>query len=338
MSAFRSIDHGAAPCGIRLVGKIANDSASPPSDGDERGLPTGVEPVHLGVCREPRIEVDPRGVRAQDRPAELDELEQLPRRLVTNDGRVRVAQEPGFHGLGEEGEDAGDGLATHRDVVVFQAVVLAAMRDRVEVQAERVGPGIESRQQAGDPSGEQALLILPDRPVRVVGGEGRLRQDVQAREEPQGLVEIEVADVTPPFLVDQFQGQQAQQGRGGRDHAGAGVTRLPDQVVEAQLGQERPEDEDARDTGLQRRRHLLERAGSDVGNGGALTVGASGRHRCATAYRPSAPEKGGRGIRTRSRSGTDGPVAACCRGYSRICQRRHSAGAHRRRSARNASY
>jgi hypothetical protein len=87
-------------------------------------------------------------------------------------------------------------------------------------------------------------------------------------QESQGLVEIEVADVTTPFLVDQFQGQQAQQCRGGRDHAGAGVTCPPDQVVKAQLGQERPEDEEARDTGLQRRGHLLERAGSDVGNGG----------------------------------------------------------------------
>ena len=138
----------------------------------------------------------------------------------------------------------------------------------MEVQAERVRLGIESRQQAGDPSGEQTLLILPDRTVRIVGGEGRLRQDVQAGEEPQGLVEIEVADVTTPFLVDQFQGQQAQQGRGGRDHAGAGVTGLLDQVVEAQLRQERPEDEEARDAGLQRRSHLLERAGSDIGDGG----------------------------------------------------------------------
>ena len=105
----------------------------------------------------------------------------------------------------------------------------------MEVQAERVGLGIESRQQAGDPSGEQTLLILPDRPVRVVGGKGRLRQDVQAREESQGLVEIEVTDVTTPFLVNQLQGQQAQQCRGGRDHAGAGVTGLLDQVA-ARLG------------------------------------------------------------------------------------------------------
>ena len=44
------------------------------------------DPRIVRVRREPRIEVDPRGVGAQDRPAELDELEQLPGRLVTNDG------------------------------------------------------------------------------------------------------------------------------------------------------------------------------------------------------------------------------------------------------------
>src|SRR3954463_7690980 len=34
ISAFWSIDHGTAPCGIRLVGKTANDSAPPSPDGD----------------------------------------------------------------------------------------------------------------------------------------------------------------------------------------------------------------------------------------------------------------------------------------------------------------
>jgi hypothetical protein len=272
VSAFRRIDHGASPCGIRLIAKTAKDSASPASDRDERRLASGVEPVHLGVRREPRIEVDPRGVGAQDRAAELDELEQLSRCLVANDGRVRVAQQPGFHGLGEERENAGNGLATHRDMVVLQPVVLAAMGDRVEIQAERVGLGIEPGQQLGDPSGEQALLILPDRAVRIVGGESRFGQDVEAGEDPQRLVKIEVADVASPFLVDQLQGQQAQQRRGRRDHAGAGVTGLLDQLAEAQLRQQRPEGEEAGNAGLERRRLLLERACSDVGDSGSCRL------------------------------------------------------------------
>src|SRR5512147_3347618 len=43
MSAVRSVDHCASPCGIWLVGQTAEDSAAPPSDGDERCLAAGVE-------------------------------------------------------------------------------------------------------------------------------------------------------------------------------------------------------------------------------------------------------------------------------------------------------
>jgi hypothetical protein len=153
--------------------------------------------------------------------------------------------------------------------MVFQPVVLAAMRDRVEVQTERVGLGIESRQQLGDPSGEQALLILTRGAVRIVGGEGRFGQDVEAGKESQRLVEIEVADVASPFLVDQLQGQQAQDRRGRRDHVRAGVTGWLDQFLESQLRQERPEDEEAGDSGLERRREFLERTGSGVGDSGS---------------------------------------------------------------------
>jgi hypothetical protein len=62
-----------------------------------------------------------------------------------------------------------------------------------------------------------------------------------------------------PFLVDQLQGQQAQQRRGGRDHAGAGVAGLFDQFSETQLRQERPEDKEAGNACLERRHLLLER-------------------------------------------------------------------------------
>jgi hypothetical protein len=156
--------------------------------------------------------------------------------------------------------------------VIFQPVVLAAMRNRVEVQAERVGLRIESRQQLGDPSGEQSVLILSEGAVRIVGGEGRFRQDVESGKESQRLVEIEVADVAPPFLVDQLEGQQAQQRRGRRDHAGAGVTGLFDEFAETQLRQERPKDKETGNAGLERRRLVPERAGSDVRYSGSCRL------------------------------------------------------------------
>src|SRR5271167_1940158 len=51
MSAFRIIDHSTPPCGIRLVGKTAEDSTTPASNGDERCLAARIEPTHLGVRR-----------------------------------------------------------------------------------------------------------------------------------------------------------------------------------------------------------------------------------------------------------------------------------------------
>ena len=73
-----------------------------------------------------------------------------------------------------------------------------------------------------------------------------------------------------------------------------GITGLFDQFVEAQLCQEPHKGEEARDARLQRRRHLLERAGADIGDGG----GQRKRERSRSvgrdlACRPSALEKGG---------------------------------------------
>ncbi len=45
-----------------------------------------------------------------------------------------------------------------------------------------------------------------------------------------------------------------------------------DQFAETQLRQERPEDEEAGHAGLERGRLVLERAGSDVGDGGSCRL------------------------------------------------------------------
>jgi len=135
----------------------------------------------------------------------------------------------------------------------------------VEVQAERVRLWIELRKQPGYPPGKQSLLVFPNRTVRIVGCESCLWQDVQAGEESQCLVKTEVGDVTPPFLVDQLQSEQAQQRRGCRDHLRARVARLFDEFVESQLCQERPEYEDTRNTSVKWCFGFQERARSDIG-------------------------------------------------------------------------
>src|SRR5262245_5336622 len=87
--------------------------------------------------------------------------------------------------------------------------------------------------------------------IRVVGGERFLGKDIEACEETQGLVEIEVADVAAAFLVEQLQRQQRQESRRCRDHGRARVTSLEDQPVEAELGQQRQEQKDTRHTGAE---------------------------------------------------------------------------------------
>ena len=80
--------------------------------------------------------------------------------------------------------------------------------------------------------------------VGIVGGEGGLGQDVEAREEAESLVEVKVADVTASFLVEQFQSEQAQQGAEGRHHLRAGVVRTMDDLVEVEASQQGQEQED----------------------------------------------------------------------------------------------
>ena len=54
--------------------------------------------------------------------------------------------------------------------------------------------------------------------VGVFGSEGRLGQDVQPGEEAEGLITVKITDVAPPLLVQQLQGEQAQERTGGGHH------------------------------------------------------------------------------------------------------------------------
>jgi len=87
--------------------------------------------------------------------------------------------------------------------------------------------------------------------IRVIGDEGFLGWNVEAGEEPQGFVEVEVIDVAAAFFVEQFQGQEAQQGTGGGDLFRAGIAGILHEAVKAELGQQRQEQENAGDARLQ---------------------------------------------------------------------------------------
>lgn len=121
----------------------------------------------------------------------------------------------------------------------------------MEVQREGVGRGEQRGPQGRHPAAEQAELVLAGGPIRVVGGEGLLGEDVQPGEEAQGLVEVEVIDMAAAFLVEELQRQQGQDRGGGGDHLRAGVGRGGDEPVEADAGQQGKEEEDPGGAGPQ---------------------------------------------------------------------------------------
>jgi hypothetical protein len=85
--------------------------------------------------------------------------------------------------------------------------------------------------------------------VGVVGGVGGLGQDVEAGEQAEGLIEVEIADVTASLLIEQLQRQQAQQSTGGGYHRRARIAGLVDDLVEAQPSQQGQEQKEAGDAG-----------------------------------------------------------------------------------------
>ena len=209
--------------------------------------PTLVDAGEFRIGDHLAVEVQPlRIVSGQPLP-ELDEPHQFARLIGAGQIGVGIAQDPALGLLGEEAEDAGTRLAAAGQEVVVQGGGIAPERDGMEVQREDLPLGEQQWCQGGDPAGEELLLVAPLGAVGVVGGERGLGQDVEAREEAEGLVEVEVADVTAPFLVEQLQGEQAQQGGGGGHHLRAGIARTLDDLVEAEASQQGQEEEDPGD-------------------------------------------------------------------------------------------
>jgi hypothetical protein len=78
----------------------------------------------------------------------------------------------------------------------------------VEVQRELAPVGEQQPAQRLDPPRQQGLLVGPGAAVGVLGREGLLGRDVQAGEQAEGRLEVEVIDVTETLLVKQLQQQE----------------------------------------------------------------------------------------------------------------------------------
>jgi hypothetical protein len=71
----------------------------------------------------------------------------------------------------------------------------------MEVQGEGLGLPEQQAGQAADPAGQEGTLLRAVAAVGVLRQEGLLGQHVEASEQAQGLVEVEVIDVAAPLLV-----------------------------------------------------------------------------------------------------------------------------------------
>ena len=237
----------------------------------------------LGVIDDLAIEVEPLGVGAGHFMPELHEAHQLAVLIVAGQVGVGVTQATAVLFEREERQDARPGLASEGEVMAVERRRVAPEGDRMEVERESLGLWEEDRGQGLDPALQQAALLITNGPVGVGGGERLLGGNVEAGEEADHLVAVEVVDMAPSLLVEQFQGQEREQGACGRDHPRAGIPGLGDEPIEAEPGQEGQEEEGARDAGADGA------AGLEVQLATVGDVGRLGARSCSARTRAEGP-------------------------------------------------
>src|SRR6266702_8842002 len=98
--------------------------------------------------------------------------------------------------MGDKGEDTRARLATLGDVMGVETCRIPARGNGVKIETERRGFWQQQRGHLRQPAVQQPVLLLPLCAVGVVGGEGRLREDIESSEQPERLIKIKVTDVT----------------------------------------------------------------------------------------------------------------------------------------------
>src|SRR5579862_614781 len=127
--------------------------------------------------------------------------------------------------------------------MIVQAVGVASIGDGVKIEVESLGLGEQDRRELGDPAGDEFFLVCSLRAIGIVGGEGFFGQDVEASEEAQSAVKVEVINMAVTFFVEEFQNQETEQGVDSGDHLRAWIFGVTDEAVEAELSQERQKQE-----------------------------------------------------------------------------------------------
>src|ERR1019366_6147628 len=94
----------------------------------------------------------------------------------------------------EERQYARPSLALEWEVRAVQRLGVATEGDRMEVEREPLRFGEEQRGQGRGPPLQEVALWITSGPVGVVARERLLGEDIEAREQAEGLVAAEVVD------------------------------------------------------------------------------------------------------------------------------------------------
>ena len=180
---------------------------------------------------------------------ERDELKDLLRLLALSKISVGVAEGVTGGVLRQEDEDAGLTATSGRDVVALDGVVLAVVRDGMEVEIE----GLPCKQVLAPGAAEPFMPCGEDlRRLRVADARGvlgqvaLLRGRVEPREQRQSLVGDQGHDVALSLDRPELERQRRPQGMRRRDHLGAGQLGGLGNPVEAQAYEFRHEEEQPR--------------------------------------------------------------------------------------------
>jgi hypothetical protein len=149
--------------------------------------------------------------------------------------------------LGEESEDAGTGLAASRQIMIVEFGQFAAIGDGVKIEIDEFGIGEQERGDTADPVCQESFLMGTETAIGVIGGEGLFGKDIEAGEEAEGGVEVEIVDMAASFLVEKFEDEEAEQSAGWGNHVGARVARLLAELIEAELREEGEKEKQAGD-------------------------------------------------------------------------------------------
>ena len=153
--------------------------------------------------------------------------------------------------MGEESDDAGTGLAATGQVMVVEFGQLAAIGDGMEIEVERLGVGEQKRRDAFGPTGQKRLLMGAKAAIGIIGREGFFGEDIEAGEEPEGGVEVEIVDIAASFFVEELEDEEAEQGAARRNHFRTRIARLLAEPIETEFGEEREKEKQAGDRSAQ---------------------------------------------------------------------------------------